>query len=393
MIDMRIFKIFLLTVLTNISTSSAADKPDGRFLYQPKLIWGNSKITHQGTGYLLKHDNRYFGVTSTHFLDFEAGGLSEAVWVDIRTMRPVLSFRNSLGKPERTEIKLNTDIAHDFVLMPTETLPTGCKALEIESVNRYAKGTRLWFPNKSLNGKFGYEWVEAEVVEDVGPLIVVKLLADIELRSQSGSPFLNQKNGRVIGMLFGGDKDELILCPARSLVKRLKSNKKSMSLLTSINTNAKGSNEIKKDENVLTLSGKDNGMNAAILKAQKNFPVFKEALVKNSRRVLSVIETSLIKYAFPAAKNGVEVEHMFLSDIHWNGSEVIGTLNSEPMHTDSVKLGEKIAVDPKHITDWLFIYQGKTYGGYTFQYMWTTFSKEEQKAYRNQAPFVWLNLD
>jgi hypothetical protein len=60
----------------------AAEKPVGKFLFQPMLIWGTSEVTHQGTGYLMKYENKIFGVTSIHFLNFDAGGLFEAIWLD-----------------------------------------------------------------------------------------------------------------------------------------------------------------------------------------------------------------------------------------------------------------------------------------------------------------------
>jgi uncharacterized protein YegJ (DUF2314 family) len=151
--------------------------------------------------------------------------------------------------------------------------------------------------------------------------------------------------------------------------------------------------EIDSAEEITWFSGEDPRMQAAIAQAQKEFSVFQEELTLESRRILPAMEQCLIKYAFPATKNGVEAEHMFLSDLYWNGTNIVGVLASEPMYTDSVQEGQEVIVDPSRVSDWLYIINGETHGGFTFKKMWETFSSEEKDAYRDQPPFVWLNLD
>jgi uncharacterized protein YegJ (DUF2314 family) len=146
-------------------------------------------------------------------------------------------------------------------------------------------------------------------------------------------------------------------------------------------------------EEIAWFSGEDPGMQAAIAQAQKEFSVFQEELALESRRIVPAMEQCLVKYAFPATKNGVEAEHMFLSDLYWDGTNSVGILASEPMHTDAVQEGQKVIVDPKRVSDWLYIINGKTHGGFTFKKMWESFSNEEKVAYRDQPPFVWLALD
>lgn len=225
----------LVAVLAAGSLGQAAEKPAGRFLFQPMLIWGTAEVTQQGTGFLVRDGQRYYGATSIHFMNFEARGLFEAIWLDIHTSKPMIGFRTSLGKPDRTSIERRPDIQYDFVLMPMEELPAGCAAVELENVEKYAEGTRLWFPNKSGAAKIGYEWLEAVVVEDEGRLLNVRFVSAPKLQSQSGTPFLNQESGRVVGLLMGGDeKMGIFLCPARSLVARIKSQPKEMPLMESI---------------------------------------------------------------------------------------------------------------------------------------------------------------
>ena len=231
---MRFAAIVILAVITNVSFGQT-DRPAGRFLFQPMLIWGTSEVTHQGTGYLITHKGRTYGVTSTHFLNFEANGLFEAIWLDIRTSEPVVGFRKSLGKPALTAIVNDVDIQHDFLLLPTAETPANCATLQLTSDSGVLKkGTPLWFPNKNAQADNGYEWVAAEVVEDEGHVIRVKLLSKVKLQSQSGSPFLDRKTNAVVGMLMGGDDKEIYLCPARFILKHLTSEPAEVPLMTSV---------------------------------------------------------------------------------------------------------------------------------------------------------------
>ena len=143
-------------------------------------------------------------------------------------------FRESLGRPKVSSIEEFKDIAHDFLLMPADMLPEGYSSIEIESVPKYQKGHKLWFPNKTSEEKLGYKWIEAEVLSDDGFKISVKLLSAVKLQSQSGTPFFSQKSGKAIGMLMGGEEKELYLCPTRFISKYLESKPEPMLLLKSI---------------------------------------------------------------------------------------------------------------------------------------------------------------
>jgi hypothetical protein len=213
-------------------------KPDGRILFQPQLLWANSETTLQGTGYLIEHKGKYFGVTSIHFLNFDVGGLRGATWLDVASESPVTTFRTSLGGPLRTSITRMRDAADDFLLLPIASQPEETTVLQLEQVAKYAPGTRLWFPNKNRDAAAGHTWIDATVVEDAGFWIQVRLAEKIILQSQSGSPVLNAETGKVIGMLQGAEDEHgrtmLYLCPARSLIKHLGRNLKPVSLMTSI---------------------------------------------------------------------------------------------------------------------------------------------------------------
>ena len=130
----------------------------------------------------------------------------------------------------------------------------------------------------------------------------------------------------------------------------------------------------------------------AIKEAQDKFNIFESELIQDSRRVVPAIEECLIKYAF-LTPNSTEtaVEHMFISDPDFDGTLIKGTLASEPEHAD-VESGDEIVINKAYVSDWLYIIDGKTVGGFTFKYMWGKSSKEEKKMYKKSPPFCWLEL-
>lgn len=216
-----------------------ASKPTGRFLFQPQWLWaGTSESTLQGTGFLIKHAEKIYGVTSIHFLDFNAGGLTMATWCDLRDGSPVVTFRASVGIPDRTSIERLSDVRHDFLVLVAPELKEECSQLEIEFVERYAADTRFWLPNKNAAAPDGYSWVDGVLEQDAGNYLKIRLRQSITVESQSGSPVLNAATGKVAGLIYGAEESggyvTLICCPARSLVRWLRRPAAAVSLTRSV---------------------------------------------------------------------------------------------------------------------------------------------------------------
>ena len=145
-------------------------------------------------------------------------------------------------------------------------------------------------------------------------------------------------------------------------------------------------------EGINIFEGEELGMRNAIQEAQKHFPQFIEEMKLESRRIVPAFEECFIKYAFKAEKQGLAYEHMFVTELYHDGSQLTGVLASSPQYTDAVVEGDKIIVKPEMVSDWLFVLNGEAKGGFTFVYMWHCFSKEERQMYVNEAPFFYLGL-
>ena len=146
-----------------------------------------------------------------------------------------------------------------------------------------------------------------------------------------------------------------------------------------------------KREPISWFEGQDIEMLQAIGHAQAIFHDFVSALDVENSRIAPIIEEALVKYAFPATKKGVQVEHIFLSNIEKRDSVLWGVVTGAPRYTNAVKEGQNIEIDPQRISDWLYVVNGKGVGGFTFKLMWSRFSDQEKSVYGAQPPFVWIN--
>ena len=219
--------------------ASEIERPQGKLLFQPMLIWLDSDVTQQGTGYLVEDAaGNVYGVTSIHFMYFEYG-LFEAIWLDIPSSEPVCGFRTSYGRPLVKEIAEDADIKRDFIILPAEV---GCftdyTTLQLDDRKKLEHGEKLWFPDKDFEASVGHNWIEAEVVEDTGHFIEIKLDQLVELVSQSGSPIISQESGKVVGMVTSGEEKDghliLYICPARNVLRFLEKERDPVPLSISV---------------------------------------------------------------------------------------------------------------------------------------------------------------
>lgn len=152
-------------------------------------------------------------------------------------------------------------------------------------------------------------------------------------------------------------------------------------------------NQFKNDrEPISWFAEEDLEMLEAIRQAQLTYSDFVSAIEAENRRIFPTFDEALVKYAFPATKAGVTVEHLFISDIELRGNKLCGTVASEPLYANTVKEGDSIEIEPSRVSDWLYVINGIGVGGCTFRLMWQRFSEQQKSAYRNQPPFIWLNV-
>ena len=120
---------------------------------------------------------------------------------------------------------------------------------------------------------------------------------------------------------------------------------------------------MKDDRPVVFGKDADPGMQRAFASARETFRWFWQELAWEKRRIVKGLDFSYVKAAF---SDGGQVEHMWLSDVDFDGQYVSGLLLNAPLHVDAKK-GDPARVLPSLISDWMFGSDGKVYGGYTVQ--------------------------
>ncbi len=72
-----------------------------------------------------------------------------------------------------------------------------------------------------------------------------------------------------------------------------------------------------------------------------------------------------VKVAIPYGANSSE--HMWFNGIERSGGKLFGTLNNNPVHVTGLRRGQRIEIDGRQISDWMYLRSGKIVGNYTMR--------------------------
>lgn len=122
----------------------------------------------------------------------------------------------------------------------------------------------------------------------------------------------------------------------------------------------------------------DTGMAEARRRAVASFKYLWRELSWEYRRVVPALELSVIKAAFrdPGAEH---VEHMWLSEIAFDGEFVSATLINSPHQLTSVQAGDQVRLAVADLEDWIYAMHGRVYGGFSVQVLRARMSRGERQ--------------
>jgi uncharacterized protein YegJ (DUF2314 family) len=125
----------------------------------------------------------------------------------------------------------------------------------------------------------------------------------------------------------------------------------------------------------------DEEMTKAIMLARNTVHVFLDALKspKPNQNNFS------IKKAYQEGKSS---EHIWLTEITFDGKMLHGVVNNAPVDVHNVKLGDKAAILADEISDWMYIENGKLKGGYTIRVFYNHQTSEEKIRFVQENGFV-----
>lgn len=86
-------------------------------------------------------------------------------------------------------------------------------------------------------------------------------------------------------------------------------------------------------------------------------------------------------------RQGVVVEHLWLSDVTFKGNRFHGYVDNHPRKIKGLKMGDRVSVNPDEISDWAFVENGRLVGGYTIRVLYSELSPADKAALVKEARF------
>jgi uncharacterized protein YegJ (DUF2314 family) len=117
--------------------------------------------------------------------------------------------------------------------------------------------------------------------------------------------------------------------------------------------------------------GGDPEMQRAYEQARDSFRYFWREIAWDRRRIVPALDMAAFKAPFtdgatrPGSVDAPEVEHMWVSDVDFDGEHVSGVLGNEPNWLTSVKAGDAVRIPVDRISDWMYVMDGVAYGAFT----------------------------
>ena len=136
---------------------------------------------------------------------------------------------------------------------------------------------------------------------------------------------------------------------------------------------------------VFLFEGDDPEMQRAYEQARATFRYFWREVAWDRRRIVPALELACVKAPFSDGERRAstadtpEVEHMWLSDVDFDGRFVSGVLANDPNWLKTVKAGDAARFSLAEISDWMYAIGGQVYGGYTVNLMRSRMSERERR--------------
>jgi uncharacterized protein len=138
---------------------------------------------------------------------------------------------------------------------------------------------------------------------------------------------------------------------------------------------------------LISVDAKDAAMQAAMQKARDHFPEFWKTITDDRKRTVPIHGDALVKAYFVDANKPDAGEHMWVSEVEYDGKIISGTLVDAPEYVRSVKANQKVSFPLERLSDWLYIQDGKAVGAFTVKLLRTRMSDKDRNLHDSNYPF------
>ena len=136
---------------------------------------------------------------------------------------------------------------------------------------------------------------------------------------------------------------------------------------------------------VFMFDNSDPDMQEAYRKAQATFRYFWREVSWERRRIVPALDLACVKAPFSDGERAQksqehpDVEHMWMSEVDFDGQFVSGVLLNSPSWLKTVKEGDSARFPLDEISDWMYAINGEVFGAYTVNLMRSRMGKRERK--------------
>ena len=130
---------------------------------------------------------------------------------------------------------------------------------------------------------------------------------------------------------------------------------------------------------VFRFDGNDPAMQRAYEKTRATFRYFWREMSWERRRIVPALDLAAVKAPFSDGETGThsragsgedpQVEHMWMSEVDFDGETVSGVVINSPHWLTTVKEGDSASFPLEHISDWMYAIHGRVYGAFTVNLM------------------------
>ena len=135
---------------------------------------------------------------------------------------------------------------------------------------------------------------------------------------------------------------------------------------------------------VFMFDNSDPEMQRAYENARATFRYFWREIAWERRRIVPALDLVCVKAPFTDGEQGArskdtpDVEHMWLSDVDFDGQLVSGVLLNAPNWLNSVKEGDSARIPLSQISDWMYAIGGDVFGAYTVNLLRSRMGRQER---------------
>lgn len=135
------------------------------------------------------------------------------------------------------------------------------------------------------------------------------------------------------------------------------------------------------EQMIYSVEGESQLLKEAVASAQATFKFFWREMSWEARRIVKCLDMAAVKMSFmldPDDPDIPVVENMWVSDIDFDGETLNGVLMNEPRWATEFKVGDPISLPFAALNDWMFVRDGRVYGGFTVDALRSTMGDDER---------------